>query len=120
MDRRPVAFAKRHSGRAARGLWHYLVYVATREKFIQAVLTGAIFAVINKLTLNISLGLRGLFGFGTQPLSLLLMVAVAAIALWADAHTDEWREIIANVSGQEEAVDAAEQADEEESGDGNE
>ena len=87
------------------------VYFITSDKFLQALVTGAVFAVINKTTLNVAIGLNavlGFFGFPTVPVpsvGVVLMAGVVAFAFWADNHTEDWREWVEDVTGEDSADD---------------
>lgn len=96
------------------GLKRSVVRFVTRDKVIQAVATGGAFAVIDKASVNFAIAfntvLSRLFGvrIPVQTLSLVAIVAVVALALWADDHTEEWREIVEEQTGEEAADDEAE------------
>lgn len=87
------------------------VYVITSEKFIQAVLSGAAFGIINRSVGIITFVFVGmaytLLGVNTPPqlYGLPIVLLVFAAAWWADEHVEWFRSWIHEETGAEPADD---------------
>lgn len=87
------------------------VYVITSEKVIQAVLTGSVVGAVTSwfegtsvLISRSVVNVLGVFVPAKWILTLWLLGLFAA-ALWADNHTEEWRELVEEATGEEAAED---------------
>lgn len=107
--RRGGAFCKRRGKWFWRGFKKRFVYVITKDKTIQAVMTAAVFAIFDKSLTAVAQGVSLLLLDGpgvavsTNILVALLMVLVFGAAMWADYHTEAFREWVEEKTGEEAA-----------------
>lgn len=101
--------AKRGYERGRRGV----VYVITSDKIIQAVLTGAVTGFVFSVNEGFAAYIQrwvvdasGVF-VPTKLIAALGAVLVFVGAYYADQHTEEWREYVRDVTGEETAEDTA-------------
>lgn len=110
---REMAAAQRR--RAKRGFVRFV----TNDKTIQATLTGAAFGIISKASEGNAAIISWVLGqfsgiyIPQQFITAGFLVGVFAVAYWADRHTDEWRDLIAEKTGEDDAVEEEAAQDEE-------
>lgn len=73
-----------------------IVRFVTADKTVQAVMTGATFAVFQYWAVVLAGGVTALPGVGVPRAVVVLVVmhGVVAVAYWADRHTEAWRELV--------------------------
>lgn len=94
-----------------------IIYVLTSDKIIQAVLTGAVtgvvFSVNEGASTYVQLWIQQATGFfvATKLIAAIGATLVFMAAYWADQNTEEWREYVEDVTGEETADDTASEED---------
>lgn len=103
--------AKRTAKRGTRKTKRGIVWFVTWGKFIQALLTGSVIGAITSFGEGLSIYIRILVNEATGlyvPAKLYLAVLLVGLffwALWADNNTEEWRDMVEDVTGEEAADD---------------
>lgn len=96
-----------------------IVYLITNEKFIQGSITSLLLGVITASTegMGVITSEFMLNNFGLDIPSKWAMVPILFIPLslmfWADNNTEEWRELVSETTGEEEAVEESKEESEE-------
>lgn len=102
--------------RAGGWLKRWVVFVLTSEKFIQSVLSGAAFAIINKslgmFSVGINSGIEPILHhtLPEQAISLPAIVIVFGAAFWADQHQQWFRNWVEEETGVDAVDDTTQES----------